>query len=48
MAKIKKAGLDYFPVDTGYMQDRLMRRIMKREGDGAARTASSAPPPTCI
>lgn len=36
MAKIKKAGLDYFPVDTGYMQDRLMRRIMKREGDRAA------------
>lgn len=36
MAKIKKVGLDYFPVDTDYMQNRLMRRIMKREGDRAA------------
>ncbi len=35
MARIKKRGLDYFPLNTDFMQDRLVRRIMKREGDGA-------------
>lgn len=35
MAKIKKRGLDYFPVNTDFLQSRLMRRIMKREGDVA-------------
>lgn len=33
--KIKKRGLDYFPVNTDFLQSRLMRRIMKREGDVA-------------
>lgn len=33
--RIKKQGLDYFPLDTDIMQNRLVRRIMKREGDGA-------------
>lgn len=35
MAKIKKRGLDYFPINTDFLQSRLMRRIMKREGDVA-------------
>lgn len=35
MARIKKRGLDYFPLNTDFIQDRLVRRIMKREGDGA-------------
>lgn len=35
MSRIKKRGLDYFPLNTDFMHDRLVRRIMKREGDGA-------------
>lgn len=35
MARIKKRGLDYFPMNTDFMHDRLVRRIMKREGDAA-------------
>lgn len=35
MARIKKRGLDYFPMNTDFIHDRLVRRIMKREGDAA-------------
>ena len=35
MARIKKRGLDYFPLDTDFMHHRVVRRIMKREGDRA-------------
>lgn len=35
MSRIKRRGLDYFPMNTDFMHDRLVRRIMKREGDGA-------------
>lgn len=35
MARIKKRGLDYFPLNTDFIHDRIVRRIMKREGDGA-------------
>ena len=35
MARIKKRGLDYFPISTDFIHDRIVRRIMKREGDGA-------------
>ena len=35
MARIKKQGLDYFPLDTDFMQNRLVRRLMKQEGDTA-------------
>lgn len=35
MARIKKRGLDYFPLNTDFIHDRLVRRIMKREGDAA-------------
>ena len=35
MARARKQGLDYFPVDTNLMQNRSVRRIMKQEGDGA-------------
>lgn len=35
MSRIKKRGLDYFPLNTDFLHDRLVRRIMKREGDGA-------------
>lgn len=38
MARIKKRGLDYFPMNTDFMQSRIVRRIMKREGDGALAT----------
>lgn len=31
--KIKKRGLDYFPLQTDFIHDRLVRRIMKHEGD---------------
>lgn len=34
MGRIKQ-GLDYFPVNTDFMQDRTVRRIMKQEGDAA-------------
>lgn len=35
MSKIKKRGLDYFPMSTEFVHNRLVHRIMKREGDGA-------------
>lgn len=35
MPRIKKRGLEYFPIDIDFMQNRMVRRIMKREGDGA-------------
>lgn len=35
MARIKKRGLDYFPLDTDFINHRVVRRIMKREGDRA-------------
>lgn len=35
MPRIKKQGLDYFPVNTDFIHDRLVRRIMKREGDAS-------------
>ena len=35
MSRIKKRGLDYFPLNTDFIHDRLVRRIMKREGDGS-------------
>ncbi len=35
MARIKKRGLDYFPVNTDFIHNRLVRRLMKREGDAA-------------
>ncbi|EKU90062.1 DUF4373 domain-containing protein [Bacteroides oleiciplenus] len=42
MSRIKKRGLDYFPVDIDFMNDRLVRRIMKREGEGALATLMCA------
>ena len=27
-----KQGLDYFPLSTDFMHDRIVRRVMKREG----------------
>ena len=42
MSRIKKRGLDYFPLDIDFLQNRLVRRIMKREGDGALATLVSA------
>ncbi len=44
MSRIKKRGLDYFPLDIDFLQNRLVRRIMKREGDGALATLVSAFP----
>ncbi len=35
MSKIKKRGLDYFPMSTEFVRDRLVHRIMKREGDAS-------------
>lgn len=35
MARIKKTGLDYFPIDTHFLNNRNVRRLMKREGDAA-------------
>ncbi len=35
MSKIKKRGLEYFPMSTEFVHDRLVHRIMKREGDAA-------------
>ena len=35
MPRIKKQGLDYFPLTTDFIHDRLVRRIMKREGDAS-------------
>lgn len=34
MGRIKQ-GLDYFPLSTDFMHDRIVRRVMKREGDAA-------------
>ena len=34
MGRIKQ-GLDYFPLSTDFMHDRIVRRVMKREGDFA-------------
>lgn len=34
MGRIKQ-GLDYFPLSTDFIHDRVVRRIMKREGDSA-------------
>lgn len=31
MARIKKRGLDYFPINTDFIHDRAVRRLMKRE-----------------
>ena len=42
MSRIKKRGLDYFPLDIDFLQNRLVRRIMKLEGDGALATLVSA------
>ena len=42
MARIKKRGLDYFPIDITFINNRLVRRIMKREGEGALATLISA------
>ncbi len=35
MPRIKKRGLDYFPMNTDFVHDRLVRRVLKREGDSA-------------
>ena len=35
MARIKKPGLDYFPLDTQFVNNRTVRRIMKQQGDAA-------------
>lgn len=37
MGRIKR-GLDYFPLSTSFMHDRIVRRVMKREGDAAFAT----------
>ena len=37
MGRIKR-GLDYFPMSTSFMHDRMVRRVMKREGDAAFAT----------
>ena len=37
MGRIKQ-GLDYFPMSTSFMHDRIVRRVMKREGDAAFAT----------
>lgn len=42
MCRIKKRGLDYFPIDIDFMQNRLVRRIMKREGEGSLATLFDA------
>lgn len=38
MPRIKKRGLEYFPIDIDFMQNRMVRRIMKREGDSSLAT----------
>ncbi|MBQ8521429.1 MAG: DUF4373 domain-containing protein [Bacteroides sp.] len=35
MARIKKKGLDYFPMDVEFINSRPVRRLLKREGDAA-------------
>ena len=42
MPRIKKRGLDYFPMNTDFIQNRIVRRIMKRNGDGALATLLGA------
>lgn len=42
MSRIKKRGLDYFPLNTDFIQNRIVRRIMKRNGDGALATLLGA------
>lgn len=42
MSRIKKRGLDYFPMNTDFIQNRIVRRIMKRNGDGALATLLGA------
>ncbi|WP_300699525.1 DUF4373 domain-containing protein [Bacteroides sp.] len=42
MSRIKKRGLDYFPLNTDFIQNRIVRRIMKRNGDGALATLLAA------
>ena len=42
MCRRKKRGLDYFPIDIDFMQNRLVRRIMKREGEGSLATLFGA------
>ena len=42
MCRIKKRGLDYFPIDIDFMQNRLVHRIMKREGEGSLATLFGA------
>lgn len=44
MCRIKKRGLDYFPIDIDFMQNRLVRRIMKREGEGSLATLLAPSP----
>ena len=39
MGRIKQ-GLDYFPLNTDFMHDRVVRRVMKREGDSPSRSCS--------
>ena len=36
MTRIKKRGLDYFPMDADFTRQSAVRRIMKKEGEGAA------------
>ena len=40
MGRIKQ-GLDYFPLNTDFMHDRVVRRVMKREGDSVMSTMTS-------
>ena len=35
MARIKKKGLDYFPMGVEFVGSREVRRLVKREGEGA-------------
>lgn len=35
MARIKRKGLDYFPLDTTFIHNRLVRRLLKAQGDAA-------------
>ena len=36
MSRIKKRGLEYFPMDADFTRKPAVRRIMKKEGEGAA------------
>ena len=35
MSRVPKRGLDYFPMNTDFLQNRLLRRLVKRKGDVA-------------